>query len=75
LLVTEECVRGEVLSSGWIINGIQSKEMDRLISHFTYAVQLGSKALSIAMGDITGESKWMAKSIENVKAHFANSKT
>jgi hypothetical protein len=58
-------VRGEVLSSGWII-----KETTPGYCEFSYILQLGSKALTLALGDIVGDSKVIALSINNVRKHF-----
>jgi len=61
-------IRGEVLSSGWII-----KDDPNGMTQFTYILQLGSKALSLALGDIVGDSKVIAASLNNVKRIFTKS--
>lgn len=48
LLVTENYVRGEVLSSGWVMR-VTSRDGKKFM-HVTYILQLGTKALTLALG-------------------------
>lgn len=69
MIVDEKYMRGEVLSSGWII---KRKQGDMKTVHMTYILQLGTKALSLAVGDMTGETKVVAMSLANVRSKFVN---
>jgi len=61
---TENYIRSQVLSSGYILTN-ESEEFK--LTKITYILQLGAKALSLAVGDMIGDSRVMLTSLLNLK--------